>query len=254
MKPVVVIQNEVDAPPAYLGDALDRRGVEWTVVRLHEGDVLPDPQDAAGAAALGGAMGSYDEDAYPFLVEEKRFLARCTDRGVPVLGICLGCQLLADALGGRAYRAEAAEVLFAPIEPTIEGWREPIVAAFDGRPVVRFHRDTFDLPAGATLLASAGGFTQAFRMGSAVGIQPHPEITPAILAGWLADGDARQMTLEAGTDPDELVATFAAAEAGVEATAADVFDAWITEVVASGAGNGFHTTQPGVGEQLRSSN
>lgn len=233
MKPVVVVQNEVDAPAAYLGDALDRRGVEWTVVRLHESDVLPDPRHVAGVAALGGAMGAYDEDAYPFLVEEKRFLTACTDLGVPVLGICLGCQLLADALGGRAYLADFAEVLFAPIEPTIEGESEPIVAALHGRPVIRFHRDTFDLPTGATLLASAGGFAQAFRMGSAVGIQPHPEVTPAILAGWLADGDARRMTIDAGTDPDDLVETFAANVESIEATAAAVFGAWIDEVIST---------------------
>ena len=254
MNPVVVIENEADAPAAYLGDALDRRGIEWTVVRLHEGDALPHPRDAAGAVALGGAMGSYDEDVFPFLVEEKRFIAECTEAGVPVLGICLGCQLLADALGGRAYLAESTEVLFAPIEPTIEGERDPIIAAFDGRPVVRFHRDTFDLPAGATLLASAGGFPQAFRMGSAVGIQPHPEVTPAILADWLADGEARQMTIDAGTDPDDLTAAFSAAEASVEATAAAVFDAWINEVVASGAEHDSYPTQGGMKERPRASN
>jgi GMP synthase (glutamine-hydrolysing) len=249
-----VVQNESECPAGYLGDALDRRGIEWTVVRLYEGDRLPGVREVAGVAALGGAMGAYDEEEYPFLIDEKRFLAECTAAGVPVLGVCLGCQLLADALGGRAYLADAAEVTLDPIEPTREGGREPIVAAFDGRPVIRFHRDTFDLPAGATLLASAGGLTQAFRMGSAVGIQPHPEITPAILAGWLADGDARQMTLEAGTDPDELVATFAAAEAGVEATAAAVFDAWINEVVASGAEHDSYPTQGGMNERPRASN
>lgn len=231
MKPVFVLQNESDCPAAYLGDALDRRGIEWRVVRLHEGDALPDPHDAAGVAAMGGAMGAYDEDKYPFLAAEKRLLAACTAVGVPVIGICLGCQLLADALGGRTYLADAAEVTFAPIELTVEGDRDPIGAAFDGHPVIRFHQDTFDLPPSAILLASAAGFAQAFRIGSAVGVQPHPEVTPDILADWLADGDARQMTIDAGTDPDDLVEAFRSATVDVEATAAAIFDAWIDEVL-----------------------
>ena len=234
MKPVVVVQNESDCPAGYLGDALDRRGVGWTVARLHEGDQLPAVRDVAGVAALGGAMGSYDEDTYPFLVEEKRFLAECTAAAVPVLGICLGCQLLADALGGSAYLADTAEVTLAPIEPTASGQGEPIVAAFGGRPVIRFHRDSFDLPPGAALLATAGGFAQAFRFGSAVGVQPHPEVTPEILAGWLEDADARQMAVDAGTDPDLLVASFGHSVVVAEATAAAVFDAWVDEVVESG--------------------
>ena len=231
MKPVVVLQNEPDAPAAYLGDALDRRGIEWTVVRLDAGEVLPDPGSVSGVAALGGAMGAYDEDAYPFLVDEKRFLAACTKIGIPVLGICLGCQLLADALGGRAYLADSAEVVFAPVEPTADGIGDPIVAALAGRRVIRFHQDTFDLPPGATLLATGGGFNHAFRVGTAVGIQPHPEVTPSLLGGWLADGDARQLAIDSGTDPDALVEAFAAAEAEVKETAAAVFDAWIDEIV-----------------------
>ncbi|MGB5168767.1 MAG: type 1 glutamine amidotransferase [Acidimicrobiia bacterium] len=231
MKPVVVLQNEPDAPAAYLGDALDRRGIEWIALRLDAGELLPDPESVSGVAALGGAMGAYDEDAHPFLVAEKRFLAACVKIGIPVLGICLGCQLLADALGGRAYLADSAEVVFAPVQPTSCGDGDPIVAALTGRRVIRFHQDTFDLPPGATLLATGGGFNHAFRLGTAVGIQPHPEVTPALLGGWLADGDARQMAIDSGTDPDGLVGTFAAAEAEVMETAAAVFDAWIDEIV-----------------------
>lgn len=233
MKPVVVLQNEADAPAAYLGDALDRRGIEWMVVRLYEGEALPKPESVSGVAALGGAMGAYDVDEYPFLAEEKRFLAACAAREMPVLGICLGCQLLADALGGRAYRADSAEVLFAPVEPTADGHEDPIVAALAGRRVIRFHEDTFDLPHGATLLATGGGFSHVFRAGTAVGIQPHPEVTPALLARWLVDGEARQMAIDCGTDPDALVEGFTAAQAEVEETAAVVFDAWIDEIVAT---------------------
>lgn len=230
MKTVVVLQNEADAPAAYLGEALDRRGIEWTVVRLDLGETPPNPESVSAVAALGGAMGAYDERTYPFLVDEKRFLATCTKIGIPVLGICLGCQLLADALGGRACRADSAEVVFAPVEPTSDGIGDPIVAALAGRRVIRFHQDTFDLPPGATLLATGGGFNHAFRRGTAVGIQPHPEVTAALLGEWLADGDARQLAIDSGTDPDRLVEAFAAAEAEVVETAAAVFDAWIDEI------------------------
>lgn len=231
MKAVAILQNEPDAPAGYLGDALDRRGIEWMALRLDAGEELPDPDGLLGVAALGGAMGAYEEDAYPFLVEEKRFLAVCTGRGIPVIGICLGCQLLADALGGRAYLADSAEVVYAPVEPTADGMNDPITAALAGRRVVRFHRDTFDLPPHATLLATGGGFNHAFRVGSAIGIQPHPEVTPELLGRWLADGEAREVAINAGTDPDVLVETFAAAEAEGRETAAAVFDAWIDEIV-----------------------
>jgi len=230
MKPIVVLRNEDMAPPGYLGDTLDRRGVDWQVVRLDAGESLPKAEDVSGVAVLGGPMGAYDDEEFPFLTAEKRFLAECANAGVPVLGICLGCQLLADALGGRAYLAHVAEVVFAPVEPTADGIGDPIVAALVGRRVIRFHQDTFDLPPGATLLATGGGFNHAFRVGTAVGIQPHPEVTSSLLGGWLADGDARQLAIDSGTDPDVLVETFTDAEAEVKETAAAVFDAWIDEL------------------------
>jgi len=229
MKPIVVLRNEHDAPAGYLGDALDRRGCAWRTVGLDAGESLPDPDGVSGVAVLGGAMGAYDEAEFPFLAEEKRFLTACMAGEVPVLGICLGCQLLADAAGGRAYKADSAEVVFAPIEPTAAGLADPVIAAFAGRRVIRFHQDTFELPPGVEPLASAGGFLQAFRVGSAIGIQPHPEVTPALLSEWLADGGGRRLAIESGADPDSLTETFAAAEAEVKETARAIFDAWLDE-------------------------
>ena len=226
MKPIVVLRNESDAPAGYLGDALDRRGCARRTVRLDAGDPLPLCEDVAGVAVLGGAMGAYDEEGFPFLAGEKRFLAECTERGIPVLGICLGCQLLADALGGSAYLAESAEVVFEPVEPTAAGLAVPVVAAMEGRRIIRFHQDTFDLPPGAELLATGGGFIQAFGVGSSIGIQPHPEVTPALLSMRFGHDSARELAFRAGTDPDELGAAFASAEAEAEATARAVFDAW----------------------------
>jgi GMP synthase (glutamine-hydrolysing) len=230
VKPIVVLRNEPDAPAGYLGDALDRRGHAWRTVRLDAGEALPYPDDVLAVAVLGGAMGAYDEDRFPFLASEKSFLADCASRSIPVLGICLGCQLLADALGGSAYLAPTAEVVFAPIELTAAGRIDSVVAALEGRRVVRFHQDTFDLPPGVEPLATGGGFLQAFRVGSAIGIQPHPEVTPALLSMWFEHDSARALATKAGTDPDALAATFVAAEAEAEVTAAAVFDAWLDEV------------------------
>ncbi|MCL1692138.1 MAG: type 1 glutamine amidotransferase [Actinomycetia bacterium] len=233
MKPIVVLQNEDMAPPGYLGHALDRRGVDWRVVRLDTGESLPEAEDVSGVAVLGGPMGVYDDEEFPFLVDEKRFLVECTKADVPVLGICLGCQLLADGLGGRAYVADRAEIVFAPIEPTPDGLADSVVAVLAGRRTIRYHQDTFDVPPGATLLATGGGFDQAFRMGSAVGLQPHPEVTPDLFRGWVGTERGRQRAIDLGADPDAVIAAFTAAEAEAEATAALVFDAWIDEVLHS---------------------
>ncbi len=233
MKPIVVLQNEDMAPPGYLGHALDRRGVDWRVVRLDAGESLPEAEDVSGVAVLGGPMGVYDDEEFPFLVDEKEFLVECTKADVPVLGICLGCQLLADGLGGRAYLTDRAEVVFAPIEATPDGHSDPVVAALAGRSVIRYHQDTFDVPPGGVLLATGGGFDQAFRLGSALGLQPHPEVTPDLLRGWLGSGRGRQRAVDLGVDPDVVLADFSASEDQVAAMAAEVFDAWLDEVLRS---------------------
>lgn len=231
MKPVVILQNEPEAPAGYLGDALDRRGILWNVVHSYDGESPPDTDEVSGVVSLGGAMSAFEEQEYPFLADQKRYLAACVEADVPVLGICLGCQLLADALGGRAYRADAAEVVLGPVEATPAGQGDSVVAALAGRAVIRFHQDTFDLPPGAEVLATGGGFPQAFRVGSALGIQPHPEVTPEIFGEWVAMGSAREIAFRSGTDPDALRNEFVAAGAEVAATAAAVFDAWLDEVV-----------------------
>ena len=233
MKPIVVLRNEAAAPPGYLGDALDHRSLDWQVVRLDYGDPLPKVEDVSGVAVLGGPMGVYDEEEFPFLIDEKRFLADCTSAGVPVLGICLGCQLLAEVLGGRAFVAERAEIVFGSIELTRDGHADQVIAALAGRSMIRYHQDTFAVPPGGVLLATGGGFDQAFRMGPALGIQPHPEVTSELLAGWLGSERGRQRVIDLGADPDALIAQHRAAESEAAATASKVFDAWIDEVVHS---------------------
>ncbi len=229
MKPIMVLRNDPIVPPGYLGDALDRTDRPWRVVRLDEGEVLPMPDEVSAVVALGGAMGAYQAEAYPYLDREKRFFSACVDAEVPLLGICLGSQLLADALGGRAYRADTPEAVFAPVTLTADGASDPVTATLADRRVLRLHQDTWDPPPGSTTLAEGGGFLQAFRIGSAIGVQPHPEAGAEICAGWLADDEHRQLVENAGADPDALISTLADSQAEGEETAARFFAAWLSE-------------------------
>lgn len=229
MKPITVLRNDAEVPPGYLERVLESRKMPWQLIRLDEGEPLPEIEEVGGVVALGGLMGAYDEGAYPYLEEEKRVLADCVAQDVPVLGICLGAQLLADALGGRAYLADAPEAIYGPIELTADGEADAVAAALTGRAVLRLHQDTWDVPAGARTLAHGGGYGQAFRYGSALGIQPHPEADPEIIAGWLSHEGPRELAHRAGADPDELVWALAGSRAEGEETAAVFFDAWLNE-------------------------
>ena len=203
MKPIVILEHNPEVPPGYLGDAIARAGLPSVTVRLHSGEPLPDLADVGAVVSLGGIMGAYEEEDHPFLVDEKDYLRAAVDRNIPVLGICLGCQLLADALGGRAYRAEAIEVEFAALN-LANGVREDAVLATLAEPVVSFHQDTWDPPPEVDVLVSSPRYNHAFRMGSALAIQSHPEASPEIVADWVERFGRGRLTAS-GVDPDTLL-------------------------------------------------
>lgn len=236
MDPILILQHDAMVPPGWLGDVLDEEGCPTAIVPLHEGGTVPRVAGWSGMVSLGGTMGAYDEDQYPFLTEEKILMREAVAAGVPVLGLCLGCQMLADALGGRAYLAPRPEVSFTTVTPTGAGAADPVVAALDGEVIV-WHQDTWDLPPGATLLASTDRYPQAFRLGSAVGLQPHPEATPEIAAMWAATEAGRTAAERAGTDLDVLVADVNEARGVSEAMARRVFTSWLGEVRSGTAAN-----------------
>jgi len=229
MNPIAVFRNDAEAPPGYLADALDRANGPWRVVRLDDDESLPALGDVTGVVVLGGLMGAYDQEEYPYLAHEKEFLAHAVDADVPVLGICLGAQLLADALGGRAYLAAVPEATYAPVVLSEEGAADPITSTLADRHVLRLHQDTWDLPPGAVSLAGGGGFEQAFRIGSGLGIPPHPEAGPESVASWLSHPGTRDLVRDAGADPDELLATAESWRGEGEQTAQALFDAWLNE-------------------------
>jgi GMP synthase (glutamine-hydrolysing) len=226
---IVVLQHGPQVPPAYLQPALEAAGADYEVVPLHAAAPVPGLDGRDGIVSLGGAMGAYDGADYPYLITEKDLLRSAVAAGVPVLGICLGCQLLADALGGRAYRAERPEIAFTTIPLTAEGAADPVVGVMTD-PALTFHQDTWDLPPGGVLLAATSAYPQAFRLGPGLGIQSHPEAPPELIAQWIVSDVGAGHLAIAGVDGHALVAAMEDARAVSEAMAARLFAAWLDEV------------------------
>lgn len=203
---LVVIQNDPEVPLGAFADQLAEAGVPSRTVRPDGGEALPHAGEASAVIVLGGAMGVHDTDRYPFLAEVKGFIRECAAAGTPFLGICLGGQLLADALGGRVTSGACGEKGTMTVRLSPEGARDPLFAGMPEEFVTfQWHNDCFAPPGGAVLLASSPACPgQAFRCGANVyGLQFHPEIDRQILQLW-ARGT--------GPDADRLLADFVARE------------------------------------------
>jgi GMP synthase-like glutamine amidotransferase len=232
---VAVLQHGELTPPGWLGDLMVERGVDHEVIHLHAGGSLPGHLDWAAVVSLGGAMAAYDEDTHPFLRDEKRFLLAAVGEGVPVLGICLGSQLLADALGGRVFPGRRMEVGFVPVQLTGAGREDPVVRML-GDPVLSFHRDTWEPPPGARVLAESTEYRQAFRLGPALGLQFHAEAPADVVERWIehAEADIRK----AGAAPQTVVAEARARRDEARRRAWQLFGAWLDHVEAGTARRG----------------
>lgn len=174
-----VVQHVAYEGPGSIAAAAERAGVSLDVVRCDLGDALPRADDVDGLIVLGGPMGAHDDAEHPHLAAERQLLADCAGRGTPVLGVCLGAQLLAAALGARVFRGPHPEIGVGSVRLTPDGQRDPVLGA-GGRdlPVLHWHEDTFSLPDGSVPLARTQNYLQAFRAGRAYGLQFHVELGP----------------------------------------------------------------------------
>ena len=184
-------------------EAFNKRGVETLEFEAYDGN-FPEPKDFDLLVVLGGPMGVYEEEEYPFLKEEKELIKAFYQEGKKILGICLGCQLLAELFGGKVYKGEwGKEIGWKPIYPQME--LELLYR--DALPVFHWHGDTFTLPKGAVKLASSAMYkNQAFRIGrQVVGLQFHLEVEPEGIKKWIEN--YRKELEEEGITPEEILAT-----------------------------------------------
>jgi GMP synthase-like glutamine amidotransferase len=207
MKPIAIFRHAVTEGPGYLADFLDDHEIPWTLVRIDAGDTLPaTAEDFSGLVFMGGPMSVNDD--LPWISLVLALIREAVDKDIPVLGHCLGGQLMSKALGGVVTRNPIKEI----------GWGDLQVAANDEArrwfgtqecfPGFHWHGETFSIPPGATaILSSAYCPHQAFSYGKHLGFQCHVEMTAEMVRTWVEVGQDEILSAAAspGVQPAEVI-------------------------------------------------
>ena len=185
----LIIKNVFSEGPGTIADYLDAEKISSALCDLSIGDAMPDVDSFTHLLIMGGPMAVYEMDRHPYLKTEAKLIEQAVTANKHILGICLGAQMVAHALGARVYAGGRKEIGWQEIVLTPEGMNDPLMStlALDGRraaQVFQWHGDTFDLPAGAVRLASSDLYpNQAFRYTDRVyALQFHIEVTPEIVS------------------------------------------------------------------------
>ncbi|NTU60361.1 MAG: type 1 glutamine amidotransferase [Deltaproteobacteria bacterium] len=229
MKPVLVFRHTPDDGPGYLARFLEREGVPYRVVRVDAGEpVPPGPEGAAGLALMGGPQSANDD--LPWIPAVLDLLRRSVARGVPVLGHCLGGQLLARALGGAVGPSPAKEIGWLPVRKVpgaaASEWLEGLPDAFD---VYQWHWESFTIPPGAErVLESDGCPNQAFAVGGSLGLQCHVEMLPEMVEEWARSLSEEEHPRSATVQSrEEMLADLAGRARRLHAVADRLYGRWL---------------------------
>jgi GMP synthase-like glutamine amidotransferase len=208
MKPVAIFRHYHTEGPGYFATYLDAGNVPWQLIRLDAGEPVPaDPSAHSGLVFMGGPMSVNDD--LPWIAPALRLIRDAVARDLPVLGHCLGGQLIAKALGAEVTRAPVKEIGWGEValaeNPLAQEWFAGLAGRFDS---FHWHGETFDIPAGATrILSSRWCQNQAFALGNTLALQCHIEMTGELVRSWCASG-AREIAASAaspGVQPAEAI-------------------------------------------------
>ncbi|MGH9450617.1 MAG: type 1 glutamine amidotransferase [Terriglobia bacterium] len=228
MKQVIVLQHAECEMPGLIAEALERKGFLPQTVRTFAGGAPPkEVGDAAGLVIMGGPMGVYEYERYPFIRGEMRLIENALREDTPVLGVCLGSQLLASTLGASVRRGKQKEIGWHRVTLSESSQRDSLLSGLDQSFMAcHWHGDIFDSPANSTALASSEMTAcQAFRYGAnAYGFLFHMETTPAVLRGMVATfaDELKQEGLEGG----EIVREAEEHLPGLQKIGRQVFERW----------------------------
>jgi len=228
VKKVLFIQHGDVDKPGLLADALSAEGVELEIRHPYLGEEIPVDLEGFDALALGGGgQSAYQVAEFPYLEKECELVRKAILADKPVLGLCLGAQLIAKALGADVYRAEQKELGFFPVTMSVSAVSDPLLSAWPS-PIspTHWHGDVFDLPAGAECMASSAlTQNQAFRYGRATyAFQFHLEMTPALFQVLVDDG--ADDLIANGVDLEALKKEAFRVLPSLRDTALEFFKAW----------------------------
>jgi len=190
---VLIIKNVFSEGPGTIADYLNSEKIPYSICEMSINDAVPDLDSFTHILIMGGPMAVYEMQQYPYLVNEALFIDRSIKANKHVLGVCLGAQMVAHALGAKVYPGPKKEIGWYEVALDPDGMSDPLMSALalpdrNAAQVFQWHGDTFDLPRGTVGLASSDHFpNQAFRYNDRVyALQFHIEVTPAIVRDWLA--------------------------------------------------------------------
>lgn len=235
MKNAIVIRHLAFEDLGSLTNVLKQQDYKVTYVEAGLDSLAEiDPLAPDLLVILGGPIGAYDEQDYPFIVDEMRLLERRLASDLPTLGICLGAQLMARTLGAKVYPGKEKEIGWSSLELSDAGMHSALAyLAVEHTSVLHWHGDTFDLPINSTLLASSAKYqNQAFSWGkSGLALQFHPEVTAPGLERWFI-GHACEIAGTPGVSVAKLRRDTADYAATLEVQATKFWQAWLASVVA----------------------
>jgi GMP synthase (glutamine-hydrolysing) len=236
MKQATVIRHLAFEDLGNLAEALHQQNYAITYVEAGLDNLASlDPLTPDLVVILGGPIGAYDEQDYPFLLDELYLLEKRLAADVPTLGICLGAQLMARSLGARVYPGSGKEIGWAPLQLSYAGNHSPLAhLAEEFTYVLHWHGDTFDLPVGSIHLASSEKYqNQAFSWGkTGLALQFHPEVTVRNLERWWI-GHANEISSVAGVSVAELRRDTARYAQQLELQSAQFWQSWLTAICAT---------------------
>ncbi|HWA11787.1 MAG TPA: type 1 glutamine amidotransferase [Burkholderiales bacterium] len=231
MKPVAIFRHSKTEGPGYFATYLDARGIPWRLIKVDEGDPVPgDPAAFSGLVFMGGPMSVNDE--LPWIPKVLDLIRRAVGAQVPVLGHCLGGQLMSRALGGKVGRNPVKEI----------GWGEvqvadnPVAREWFGADVERFesfhwHGETFSIPEGGVrIMGNANCENQGFVIGRNLGMQCHVEMTEQLIDAWCESGAGEieeSRASPAVQTPGQMKAQMAERIAAMRRVADRLYDRWI---------------------------
>ncbi len=229
MNPVLIFQHKSYEGPGYLAECLEARQVPYRIVRVDQGEAVPTDSDgASGLVFMGGPMSVNDN--LPWIGVELALIRKAQERDIPMLGHCLGGQLISKALGGEVTRNAHREFGWLPVERVEAGLNHPWIAGLPQRfEVFHWHGETFSIPEGAErVLGSDLCANQAFIAGKSLGLQCHPEMTEAMTRTWAEVFRKAPWPAEAGVQTaDEVLSGLEGRLPGVQAIAGTLYARWM---------------------------